>query len=119
MNASLTSTAKRAYGLSFDIEDLVLIREWAAERCLRLTIALDHTSDGVEFEELLLLHAASSREPTLTIWRTGDNFFAQPADRSPQRFTSVGEILARLRPAQARRAGWRPAKWIQRMRAGH
>jgi len=101
-----TFVRQSAYGLAFAIEDLVMLRSWAEERTLLLTIALDRTLDGAEFEELLVLAAPDAPQPTLTLWRTQDGIFAQTPTGRPQGFASLHQLLENIRPIRSRRAAW-------------
>ncbi len=106
MPSSSVSVRTVAYGLAFQVEDLVEVRSWAEQRHLRLTIALDRTLDGAEFEELLILAPAHAQRSTLTLWRTKDGYFAQAPQGTPHCFDTVHELLGQLRPVRSRRAAW-------------
>ena len=106
MHSSPVSVRKAAYGLAFTIEDLVVVRDWAQRRRLRLAIALDRTLDGAEFEEMLVLSPAHGNRSTLTVWRTEDGVFAQAPHGVPHRFATIPELLSQLRPVRSRRVAW-------------
>ena len=106
MHSFDVSAVKTAYGLAFAVEDLVMLRNWAEQRQLRLTVALDRVIDGAEFEELLVVAPPSGRRRTLTLWRTQDGIFAQTATGAPQDFATMQDVLDQLRPARAARSGW-------------
>ena len=106
MHSSEVSALRTVYGLAFDVEDLVMLRNWAAQRRLHLGIALDRVIDGVEFEELLVVAPPAGRRRTLTLWRTKDGIFAQPAVGAPQSFASMQDLLDQLRPVRAAKLGW-------------
>ena len=99
------TSVRNAYGLAFEIEDLVLLRSWAEQRHLRLIIALDRTLDGAEFEEMLFLTPRHAKRKTLTLWRTQDGIFAQTANGAPRGFATLGELLGDIRPARTGRTG--------------
>ena len=111
MHFSDVSAAKTAYGLAFAVEDLVMLRNWAEQRRLHLTIALDRVIDGAEFEEMLILAPPAGRRRTLTLWRTQDCVYAQTPAGAPQAFATMQELLDQLRPARAGKIGW-----LQRLR---
>ena len=100
------SAVKTAYGLAFAVEDLVMLRNWAEQRQLRLTVALDRVIDGAEFEELLVVKPLAGRRVTLTLWRTKDGIFAQTAASAPQAFHTMQDVLDQLRPARTGKQGW-------------
>jgi hypothetical protein len=103
MNTPATSLFKAPYGLSFPIEELVLVRRWAEERALNMIVALDQTLENAEFEEMIILAPPDRRRRTLTIWRTLGSVFLQVPHGRPRAFATVEEALASLRPAAAKR----------------
>ncbi len=95
------------YAIAFSIEELLLVRSWAEQRDLRLSISTDQVLDGAEFEEMLIIMAAGRKAPTLTLWRTQTAVFAQTPYGRPRAFETLKTLLEALRPAQKRqRAGW-------------
>ena len=107
MSLSQYSRVTAPYAVAFSIEDLILIRSWAEQRSLRLTIATDQVLDGAEFEELLIIAPPDRQRRTLTMWRTQDGVLAQTPHGRPRTFATVKDLLDALRPAQQRqRAGW-------------
>lgn len=59
-------------GLAFSIEDLVLVRDWAERRGLRLTVQLDHRENGASYEEMLSLTPRGHAIRCLTLWRQSE-----------------------------------------------
>ena len=107
MFLSRQSTIAAPYAVAFSIEDLILVRSWAEQRSLRLTVATDQVLDGAEFEELLILAPHNRQRRTLTVWRTQTGVFAQTPHGRPRSFDTVRDLLDALRPAQQRqRAHW-------------
>ena len=103
----LSSSVTAPYAVAFSIEDLLLVRSWAEQRGLRLTVATDQILDGAEFEEMLIIAPANRQRRTLTVWRTKDGVFAQTPQGRPRGFACTKDLLDALRPAQPRqRAGW-------------
>jgi hypothetical protein len=114
MHHSDVAAARAPYGLSFPIEELILLRSWAEQRKLQLIVALDWVLDGAEFEELLILSAAGdSRRRTLTLWRTQEGVFAQTLHGRPHGFETLRELLSQVRPTQKKRS-----VWLQRLGLG-
>jgi hypothetical protein len=103
MTAHATSLLKAPYGLSFPIEELVLVRRWAEERALNMIVALDQTLENAEFEEMLILAPPDRKRRTLTIWRTLGSVFLQVPNGRPRSFATVEEALASLRAATGKR----------------
>ena len=93
------------YAIAFSIEELILVRSWAEQRGLRLTIATDHVVDGAEFEEMLIMAPPGRQRRTLTLWRTRTAVFAQTPYGRPRTFDTLKDLLDCLRPAR-QRAGW-------------
>ncbi len=106
MQTSDISAFNKAYGLAFAVEDLVMLRNWAEQRRLRLTVALDRVIDGVEFEEMLVVAPPAGRRRTLTLWRTHEAIFAQTPAGAPESFDTMQDLLDQLRPARAAKFGW-------------
>jgi hypothetical protein len=106
MHLRQASLAPSPYGLAFSIEELILVRSWAEQRDLVLTVALDHVVDGAEFEEMLIIAPHNRQRRTLSIWRTSAGVFAQTPHGRPRGFATVKETLEAIRPAPARRKSW-------------
>jgi hypothetical protein len=106
MHHSDVSVARAPYGLAFEVEDLLLLRSWAGQRRLQLTILLDRIVDGAEFEEVLVVAPAGSDRRTLTFWRTQDGVFAQPPGGRPHGFATMHDLLEHVRPARPKRSVW-------------
>jgi hypothetical protein len=95
------------YAIAFAIEELLLVRSWAQQRGLHLTIATDQVRNGAEFEEMLILTSKGRQPPSLMIWRTANAVFAQTPQSRPHGFATLKELLAALHPAQKARGPWR------------
>jgi hypothetical protein len=98
-----TSLFRAPYGLSFPIDELVMVRRWAEERGLNMIVALDQTLENAEFEEMLILAPPDRKRRTLTIWRTLGSVFLQVPNGRPRAFATAEEALASLRPAAGKR----------------
>jgi hypothetical protein len=105
MHSHANALFKPPYGLSFPVEELVLVRLWAEERGLCMIVALDQTLDYAEFEEMLILAPPDRKRRTLTIWRTLGSVFLQAPHGRPRAFATVQEALASVRPAVTKRSG--------------
>jgi hypothetical protein len=106
MHLPATSLLKAPYGLSFPVEELMQIRQWAENRNLRMVVALDQVVDDAEFEEMVILAPPHRRRRTLTIWRTVGSVFMQTSSGRPRAFASLEEGLASLRPSRPKRKSW-------------
>ena len=97
------------YGLSFAVEELTSIQFWADQADFRLAIILDQVSDGVEFEEMLVLHENSGRKRSVTLWRTASSVILQAPHCRPAPYRTVRDALASIRI----KAPGRPARrWL-------
>ncbi len=104
---SLSETCPDApYAIAFSIEDLILVRSWADQRDLRLTVVTDQVLDGAEFEEMLIISPRNRDRRTLTLWRSENTVFAQTPQGRPRAFYTVKDLLESLRPVQRLRGGW-------------
>jgi len=80
-------------GLAFEIEDLVLVRDWAERHDIRFTVRLDHGSEDEEFDEVIALHTDASLYCNLIIWRNLDSVFVQPLVGRSLQYDSVRRAL--------------------------
>jgi hypothetical protein len=114
MHSSAAARLRTPYGLSFPLQELVFVREWAERRGATLAVRLDQVIDGAEFEELLMISVAGRCRQALTLWRTDHSIIAQASGGHPKGFSGVQCALAHFagvfapvprRPRQAWR--WR------------
>jgi hypothetical protein len=105
------------YAVAFSLADLVLVRAWAVQRGLSMTVLLDQVIDGAEFEELLMIRGRGPGRRALTIWRTARSVIAQAAGGQPRSFSGVEPALAHflglLEPPPLR-GRLRPPPWLAR-----
>jgi hypothetical protein len=83
-------------GLSFEIEDLVLITCWAGLHDVIVAVRLDHGTAGEEYEEVIAFHTRLSPLCHLIMWRNAGAVFVQPLIGVRQQYGSVGDALASL-----------------------
>ena len=90
----LPATARRnaPYGLSFPVQDLLLLRGWAEPRGLRMEILLDQVMDGAEFEELILVRRRGRGRRAISIWRTSAGVIAQAVGSHPMLFSGMQPV---------------------------
>lgn len=101
------TTPSIPYAIAFSIEELLLVRSWAHQRGLCLTIATDQVINGAEFEEMLILAAPGRQTRTLTLWRTPTAVFGQTPQSRPRAFETLKDVLGTLRPVQKSRLNLR------------
>jgi hypothetical protein len=94
MHTPATARHRTPYGLSFQVHELVFVRQWAERQGLVMTVKLDQVIDGAEFEELLMISSTGRGREALTVWRTDHSFIAQAASGHPKGFPSVKLALA-------------------------
>jgi hypothetical protein len=101
------ATTPAPYAIAFSIEELVLVRSWAQQRGLRMTVRTDQVRDGAEFEEMLVVGPPARARPTVTLWRTATRVHAQTPNGRPHCFESLKDCLHALRPVRSQAGGWR------------
>jgi hypothetical protein len=94
MHIPATARHRTPYGLSFQVHELVFVRQWAEHQGLTMRVKLDQVIDGAEFEELLMISGPGQGRQALTLWRTDQSFIAQPSSGQPRGFTCVKLALA-------------------------
>jgi hypothetical protein len=99
------------YGLAFPIEELELVNDWAAQRKLRLHVAVDQVLDGFEFEEMLIIGTPRRQRRCLTLWRTRAGVFGQSAFGRPRPYLCVQQVLDSYRAPTPQRGAWLRMVW--------
>jgi hypothetical protein len=94
MHTNATARHRTPYGLSFQVQELVFVRQWAERQGLTLAVKLDQVIDGAEFEELLMISASGRARQALTLWRTDHSYIAQAAGGHPKGFACIQQALA-------------------------
>jgi hypothetical protein len=87
----------RPKGLSFEVKDLVLIRDWADLHDVIVAVRIDHGTTGEEYEEVIAFHTRLSPVCLLIMWRNAEAVFLQPLLGERQQYGWVGDALASLR----------------------
>ncbi len=80
-------------GLSFDVADLILMRNRSEAHGLRMVVQLDHGSDVDEYEEVLAFHAETSR---WLMWRNENTVFVRSNEGRARRYGSVTQAIDAL-----------------------
>jgi len=83
-------------GLSFEINELIMLRNWAENNGLQFTMALDHVEGSREYEEYASLTPAGGRHRLVTMWRTRQAVMIMPFAGASRRFVSMPHALAAL-----------------------
>jgi hypothetical protein len=83
-------------GLAFEIEDLLLVKDWAELNDVRFAVRLDHGSEHEEYDEVIALQTDAQPYLSLLLWRNSQSVFVQPLIGRNLAFGSVGEALASL-----------------------
>jgi len=83
-------------GISFEINDLMMLRNWAERNALHLGLELDHQEGSREYEEYASLTPEGGRHRLATMWRTRDAVMIMPFAGATRRFASIAHALAAL-----------------------
>lgn len=88
--------AKVPKGLSFDIADLILVRNRSEANGLRVVVELDHGSDVEEYEEILAIHAETSPQCRWLMWRNAKSVFVRSIGGRALRYGSATQAIDAL-----------------------
>jgi hypothetical protein len=83
-------------GLSFEIADLMLIRQRSAANNLRMVVQLDHGSDVTEYEEVIALYSGTSSQWRWMMWRNASAVFLRSIDGRSRRYKTAGHAIEAL-----------------------
>ena len=88
--------AKVLKGLSFDIPDLILIRDLSIANDLRMVVQLDYSSDVEEYEEVVAFYSGTSPERRWMMWRNASAVFVRSFDGRGRRYASAAQAIEAL-----------------------
>ena len=89
-------------GLSFEVDDLILMKGQSAANDLRMVVRLDHRSDVEEYEEVLVFYPGTGPQWCWMMWRNASAVFVRSIDgRGPRYETASRAIEAQLRKQRA------------------
>jgi hypothetical protein len=94
------SPSKVLKGLSFEIDDLNLIRDRSAANDLRMVVRLDYGSDVEEYEEVLAFYSGTSPQWCWMMWRNPSAVFVRSIDGRGRRYETAGHAIEALVRAQ-------------------
>jgi hypothetical protein len=98
-----TLLPRQPKGLSFDIADHVIASQWAVSNRLRLSVDLNYSVEGEEYEEVLALSVESpDRRLWCVIWQQSDCVMVQPMLGRPSQHACLIDALSALAPAALR-----------------
>ena len=83
-------------GLSFDILDLILIKDWSAVHDLRMVVQLNYGSDVDEYEEVLAFYSGTSPQWRWMMWRNASAVFVRSIDGRGRRYASAAQAVEAL-----------------------
>ena len=95
------TTPKAPTGLAFEIADLMLLQGWAEFHEIQMTVELDHSVEGEEYEEVVAFYARDSQLRRWIMWRTAHGIVVQPLIGRGCRFNTVADALETLVPARS------------------
>jgi hypothetical protein len=87
-------------GLAFEVPDLLRLRGWADGHALRMTIELDFSVDGDEYEEVLGLYERDCAFRRWLIWRSGEGIVVQPSMGGAIVLDTMTDVLDILMPVR-------------------
>jgi hypothetical protein len=94
------------HGLSFAVDDLMTLQNWAALRGLAMEVDLGQVVDGAEFEEVVRLSVPARRRQVLTFWRTSGAIAVLASGRRPRAFPTLAQALESVEPTRRLRPSW-------------
>jgi hypothetical protein len=83
-------------GLSFEIDDLNLIKDRSAANDLRMVVQLDYGSDVEEYEEVLVFYSGTSPKWRWMMWRNTSAVFVRSFDGRGRRYETAGQAIQAL-----------------------
>jgi hypothetical protein len=83
-------------GLSFDILDLILIKDWSAAHDLRMVVQLNYGSDVDEYEEVLAFYSGTSPQWRWMMWRNASAVFVRSIRGRSRRYRSAAQAIKAL-----------------------
>ena len=83
-------------GLSFDILDLILIKDWSAVHDLRMVVQLNYGSDVDEYEEVLAFYSGTSPQWRWMMWRNASAVFVRSIRGRSRRYRSAAQAIKAL-----------------------
>jgi hypothetical protein len=83
-------------GLSFEIDDLNLIRDRSAANDLRMVVRLDYGSDVEEYEEVLAFYSGTSPQWCWMMWRNASAVIVRSIDGRGRRYRSAAQAIETL-----------------------
>ena len=90
------SLPKIPEGISFEIGELIMLRNWADNNRVRLTLELDHLEGLRIYEEFIRLIPNGREIGTITMWRAPHAVVVVPPGLPARRWASMAEALASL-----------------------
>ena len=83
-------------GLSFEIADLILIKDRSAALDLRMVVRLDYGSDVEEYEEVLVFYFGISPKWRWMMWCNATAVFVRSIDGRSRRYRSAARAIEAL-----------------------
>jgi hypothetical protein len=93
---SVKRPSKVLRGLSFEISDLILIKDRSEAHDLRMVVQLDYGSDVEEYEEVLAFYSATSPQLQWMMWRNACAVFVRSIDGRGGRYRSAAQAIEAL-----------------------
>jgi hypothetical protein len=92
--------SKMLKGLSFEIADLLLIKDRSQAHGLHMVVRLDHGSDVDEYEEVLAFHSVADLQCRSFMWRSSSAVFVRSIGGRSGRYQSAAQAIEAVVRAQ-------------------
>jgi hypothetical protein len=111
MTVRATLCSEVVKGLSFEIEEHLVIKDWATRNDHRAVVHLNHRAEGEDYEEAIMLLFGRGDRCRFIMWRSPQAVVVQPLIGRGRRYESVqaaveGPLLNRVM-SEYRHAGTR------------
>jgi hypothetical protein len=83
-------------GLSFEIDDLTLIKDTSAANDLRMVVQLDYSLDVEEYEEVLAFYSGTNPQWRWMMSRNASAVFVRSIDGRGRRYETAGHAIEAL-----------------------
>ena len=84
-------------GFSFEVNELIMLRNWSENNDLTMVIELDHFDGAHEYDEFISLVPYGRRHAIATLWRARQAVMITPVGGLTRKFVSMAHTLAGLR----------------------
>ncbi len=83
-------------GFSFEVSELIMLRNWSEDNGLSMVIELDHIDGPREYEEFIRLVPHRGHHGLASLWRAHQTVIITPFGGAARRFVSMAHALSAL-----------------------